>query len=145
MALFLFTRAILAGEPIDVFNEGRMVRDFTYIDDITEGVVRAALKPATPDDGFNPHAPNPAISSAPYRIFNIGNGQPVELNSYIGALEDALGKKAEKNMLPMQPGDVVATFADCSALNAWVGFKPATPIGVGIRAFVDWYRSYYAC
>ena len=145
MALFLFTRAILAGEPIDVFNEGRMVRDFTYIDDITEGVVRAALKPATPDEGFNPHAPNPAISSAPYRIFNIGNGQPVELNSYIGALEDALGKKAEKNMLPMQPGDVVATFADCSALNAWVGFKPATPIGVGIRAFVDWYRSYYAC
>lgn len=145
MALFLFTRAILAGEPINVFNEGRMVRDFTYIDDITEGVARVTLKPATPSDDFDPSAPNPSISNAPYRIFNIGNGQPVELLAYIEALENTLGMKAQKNMLPLQDGDLHATHADCSALNAWVGFKPSTPIGTGVQAFVDWYRSYYAC
>ena len=145
MALFLFTRAILAGEPINVFNEGRMVRDFTYIDDIAEGVARVTLKPATPCQDFDPSAPNPSVSNTPYRIFNIGNGQPVELLTYIGALEDALGMTAQKNMLPMQDGDIAATCADCSALDAWVGFKPATPIGEGVQAFVDWYRSYYAC
>ena len=142
MALFLFTRAILAGEPINVFNEGRMVRDFTYIDDIAEGVARVTLKPATPCQDFDPSAPNPSVSSAPYRIFNIGNGQPVELLAYIGALEDALGMTAQKNMLPLQDGDLAATLADCSALDAWVGFKPATPIGEGVQAFVDWYRSF---
>ena len=145
MALFLFTRAILAGEPINVFNEGRMVRDFTYIDDIAEGVARVTLKPATPCQDFDPSAPNPSVSNTPYRIFNIGNGQPVELLTYIGALEDALGMTAQKNMLPMQDGDIAATCADCSALDAWVGFKPATPIGEGVQAFVDWYRSYYVC
>ncbi|HCD17677.1 MAG TPA: protein CapI, partial [Rhodobiaceae bacterium] len=143
MALFLFTRAILAGEPIDVFNEGRMVRDFTYIDDIAEAVVRVTLKPATPCDDFDPSAPDPARSNVAYRLFNIGNGQPVELLTYIEALEAALGMKATKNMLPLQDGDVVATCADCSALDAWIGFKPATPVSEGVRAFVEWYRSYY--
>jgi UDP-glucuronate 4-epimerase len=145
MALFLFTRAILAGEPIDVFNAGRMVRDFTYIHDIAEGVARVTLKPATPSDDFDPLAPDPSVSNVPYRIFNIGNGQAVELLAYIEALEDALGMTAQKNMLPMQDGDIAATRADCSALDAWVGFKPSTPIGTGVQAFVDWYRSYYAC
>ena len=145
MALFLFTRAILAGAPINVFNEGRMVRDFTYIDDIAEGVARVTLKPATPCQDFDPLAPDPSVSNVPYRIFNIGNGQPVELLTYIEALEDALGMTAQKNMLPLQDGDIAATHADCSALDAWVGFKPSTPVGEGVRAFVDWYRSYYAC
>ena len=143
MALFLFTRAILAGEPIDVFKEGRMVRDFTYIDDIAEAVARVTLKPATPCDDFDPSAPDPARSNVAYRLFNIGNGQPVELLTYIEALEAALGMKATKNMLPLQDGDVVATCADCSALDAWIGFKPATPVSEGVRAFVEWYRSYY--
>jgi UDP-glucuronate 4-epimerase len=133
MAPFLFTRAMLAGEPIKVFNFGDMRRDFTYIEDIVEGVVRVLDKTATPAD-----------SSAPYRIFNIGNHQPVPLMEFIGYLESALGVKAHKNLLPMQDGDVPATYADMDALNTWVGFTPATSIAQGVQQFVDWYRSYYA-
>jgi len=143
MALFLFTRAMLAGEPIDIFNGGRMVRDFTYIDDIVEGVVRALDKPAQPDPAFDPARPDPATSDAPYRVFNIGNHQPTPLMDYIAALEQALGLEARKNFLPMQPGDVPATFADVSALKAWVDFRPATPVAEGVKRFVAWYRGYY--
>ena len=143
MALFLFTRAILEGRPIDVFNRGQMVRDFTYIDDIVEGVVRVVDRPAEIDPAFDPMQPDPGTSNAPYRVFNIGNSQPTPLEEYIGALEDALGRKAERNYLPMQPGDVPATSADTSGLNAWVGFKPATPVREGVRRFVAWYREYY--
>ena len=143
MALFLFTRAILDGLPIDVFNRGQMVRDFTYIDDIVEGVVRVVDRPAEAAPGFDPSAPDPGTSNAPYRVFNIGNNQPTPLDDYIEALEDALGRKAERNYLPMQPGDVPATSADTSELNAWVGFKPSTPVREGVRRFVAWYREYY--
>jgi UDP-glucuronate 4-epimerase len=145
MALFLFARAILAGEPIDIFNNGQMVRDFTYIDDIVQGVVRVLDKPATPDPAFNPMQPDPATSTAPYRVFNIGNNQPTPLMDYVAALEQALGRQARKNFLPMQPGDVPATFADVDALDRWVGFRPATPVAEGVRRFVDWYRDYYQC
>lgn len=133
MALFLFTKAILEGKPIKVFNHGDMRRDFTYIDDIVEGVIRVLDKTATPAEG----------SAAPYRIFNIGNNQPVQLLDFIGCLESTLGMKAQKELLPMQDGDVPATFADTQALNDWVGFAPATPIEHGVRQFTDWYRSYY--
>jgi UDP-glucuronate 4-epimerase len=143
MALFLFTRAILEGRPIDVFNQGQMVRDFTYIDDIVEGVIRVIDKPATPNAAFNPAAPDPATSNAPYRVFNIGNSQPTPLMDYISALETALGRTAQKNFLPMQPGDVPATSADTSELSAWVGFKPDTPVREGVRRFVAWYREHY--
>jgi UDP-glucuronate 4-epimerase len=143
MALFLFTRAMLAGQPIDIFNNGRMVRDFTYIDDIVQGVVRALDKPAQPDPAFDPAQPDPATSNAPYRVFNIGNHQPTPLMDYIAALEQALGLEARKNFLPMQPGDVPATFADVSALEAWVNFRPATPVTEGVKRFVEWYRGYY--
>ncbi|MGH7206911.1 MAG: NAD-dependent epimerase [Nitrospiraceae bacterium] len=143
MALFLFTKAILAGKPIDVFNYGKMQRDFTYIDDIVEGVVRVLDKPARPDPEWSGEAPNPRTSSAPYRLYNIGNHQPVELLRFIEILEDALGKKAEKNLLPLQPGDVPATYADVDDLIKDVDFKPNTPIEVGIRRFVEWYRSFY--
>ena len=143
MALFLFTKAILADEPIKVFNHGEMVRDFTFVDDIVEGIVRLTEKPAAADPQFAPGTPDPAISSVPYRIFNIGNGQPVPLMHYIEALEEALGKTAIKEMLPMQPGDVPVTSADTSKLGAWVGFRPNTPVVEGVRRFVDWYRSYY--
>jgi UDP-glucuronate 4-epimerase len=145
MALFLFARAILAGEPIDIFNNGQMVRDFTYIDDIVQGVVRVLDKPATPDPAFDPMQPDPATSTAPYRVFNIGNNQPTPLMDYVAALEQALGRQARKNFLPMQPGDVPATFADVDALDRWVGFRPATPVAEGVRRFVDWYRDYYQC
>jgi UDP-glucuronate 4-epimerase len=144
MAMWLFTRAILEGKPIDVFNEGRMRRDFTYIDDIVEGVVRVVDRVATPDAGYDRHAPNPAVSDAPYRLYNIGNHQPVQLLDFIAAIEDALGRKAVRNLLPMQPGDVEATFADVSALDAAVGFQPSTPIEVGVRSFVEWYRGWIA-
>jgi UDP-glucuronate 4-epimerase len=144
MALFLFTRAILEGRPIDVFNQGQMVRDFTYIDDIVEGVIRVIDKPATPNAAFNPAAPDPATSNAPYRVFNIGNSQPTPLMDYIDALETALGRPAQKNFLPMQPGDVPATSADTSELSAWVGFKPDTPVREGVRRFVAWYREHYS-
>lgn len=143
MALFLFTRAILEGRPIDVFNHGRMVRDFTYIDDIVEGVVRLLDRPAEPDPAFDAAQPDPGTSHAPYRVFNIGNSQPVPLDEYIEALEEALGRKAQRNYLPMQPGDVPATSADTRELDAWVGFKPGTPVREGVRRFVEWYRGHY--
>ena len=143
MALFKFTRAMLAGEAIDVYGEGRLVRDFTYIDDIVEGVLRVLDKPATPDPAYDPAAPNPSTSSAPYRIFNIGNSAPTVLMDYITALESALGITARKNMLPIQPGDMHSTAADTSALAAWVGFAPSTPVQTGVARFVNWYRGFY--
>ena len=143
MALFLFTEAILAGRPIDVFNEGRMQRDFTYIDDIVEGVVRVLDRPAQPDAEWKADAPDPATSTAPYRLYNIGNNNPVELLQFIGAIEDAIGRKAVLNLLPMQPGDVPATYADVDDLTRDVGFAPDTPIEVGVARFVEWYREYY--
>ena len=143
MALFKFTRAMLAGEPIDVYGQGQLVRDFTYIDDIVEGVLRVLDKPATPDPAYDPLAPNPGTSSAPYRIFNIGNSAPTVLMDYITALESALGITARKNMLPIQPGDMHSTAADTSALAAWVGFAPSTPVQTGVARFVNWYRGFY--
>jgi UDP-glucuronate 4-epimerase len=143
MALFLFTRAILAGEPIQVFNHGQMVRDFTYIDDIVEGVIRVLDKPATADPAFNSARPDPASSQVPYRIFNIGNSQPTPLMDYIHALEAALQREAQKQYLPMQPGDVISTHADTKELEAWIGFKPNTTVTVGIQQFAQWFRKYY--
>ena len=143
MALFLFTKAILEGRPIDVFNHGRMQRDFTYIDDIVEGVIRVADKVATPGTDYDPAKPDPATSSAPYRVFNIGNHDPVPLMDFVACIERTLGKTAEKNFLPLQDGDVPATYADVQALADWVGFSPKTSIDVGIERFVAWYRSYY--
>jgi UDP-glucuronate 4-epimerase len=144
MSPMLFASAILAGKAIDVFNEGKMARDFTYIDDIVEGVVRVLDKSAAPDPAFDSSDPRPSVSDAPYRVFNIGNSAPVALLEYIAALEHALGVEAKKNLLPMQPGDVVATSADSGALETWVGFKPRTPLSEGVRHFVAWYRQYYA-
>lgn len=144
MALFLFTKAILAGEPINVFNHGNMQRDFTYIDDIVEGVIRVMNKIPESNMGWNSDRPDPGTSKAPYRLYNIGNNSPVELMHLIGVLEECLGRKAKKNILPMQPGDVVATYADVDDLTADVGFKPSTPIETGVAKFVDWYRDYYA-
>ena len=143
MALFLFTKAILAGKPIDVFNHGQMVRDFTFIDDIVEGVIRVLDKPATPSASFDASNPDPGTSNAPYRVFNIGNNQPTPLMDYIEALELAIGQTAEKNFLPMQPGDVPATAANTDALDAWVGFKPDTAVKMGVARFVTWYREFY--
>jgi len=143
MALFMFTRAILAGEPIEVYNHGRMQRDFTYIDDIVEGVIRTADRVATADPGWRADAPDPGTSDAPYRLYNIGNHSPVELDTFIATLEDALGMRAERRLLPLQPGDVPATYADVDDLQRDVGFAPATPLADGIRRFVDWYRDYY--
>ena len=143
MALFKFTKAILADEPIEVFNGGNMIRDFTYIDDIVEGIIRVMDNTAAPDPAWTGGSPNPATSYAPYRIFNIGNSNPIQLMRYINALEDCLGKKAKMNMLPMQLGDVPATSADVSRLQAAVDFRPKTEVETGIAKFVDWYRSYY--
>ena len=143
MALFLFTKAILEGRPIEVFNHGDMIRDFTYIDDIVEGVIRVLDRPAEANPEFEPARPDPGTSNAPYRVFNIGNSQPTPLNDYIEALEKALGRKAARNLLPMQPGDVPATSANTDELDAWVGFKPGTPVREGVKRFVDWYREYY--
>jgi UDP-glucuronate 4-epimerase len=143
MALFLFTRAMLEGRPIDVFNHGAMRRDFTYIDDIVEGLVRVADRPAVADAQRNESPSAAAGSGAPYRVFNIGNNQPVALLDFIGAIEDALGVKAAKRMLPLQDGDVPETYADTAALREWVGFVPATTVAEGIRRFVAWYRDYY--
>ena len=143
MALFLFAKAILKGEAISVFNKGQMIRDFTYIDDIVKGVIRVLDKPASSDADFDPYAPDPATSAAPYRIFNIGNGSPVPLMDYIGALEQALGIEAIKEFLPMQPGDVPATSADTRELGAWVGFQPNTSVIDGVANFVEWYRGFY--
>ena len=144
MALFLFTRKILAGEPIDVFNHGHHTRDFTYVDDIVEGVIRTLDRVPGPDPAYDPLAPTPASSSAPYRVYNIGNHQPVELLRYIEVLEDCLGRKAERNLLPLQPGDVPDTYADVEALQRDTGYSPGTSIEVGVRRFVDWYRDFYA-
>lgn len=143
MALFKFTRGIIEGEPIQVFNHGKMTRDFTYIDDIVEGVVRVTDRPARPDPAWSGAQPDPATSRAPYRVYNIGNNRPVELMQYIRVLENCLGKKATLEMLPMQPGDVPATYADTAALGNDVGFRPDTPIETGVMRFVDWYKSYY--
>ena len=143
MALHLFTTAIVRGEPIKVFNQGHMRRDFTYIDDIVEGVVRLLPLAPGPDPSFDPAAPDAATSSAPWRIYNIGNNHTVELNDFIATLEDALGMKARKEMLPMQPGDVQATWADINDLSALTGFSPATPLREGIARFVEWYKEYY--
>ena len=143
MALFLFTSAIIAGEPIDIFNHGNMVRDFTYVDDIVEGIVRVADKPATRNTSFDAAQPDPATSFAPYRVFNIGNNQPTPLMDYIGELERALGITANRNYLPMQLGDVPATAANIEEIKAWAGFKPNTAVKDGVARFVDWYRDYY--
>ena len=143
MALFKFTRQILAGEPIEVFNNGHHARDFTYIDDVVEGVLRTADKVAEPNPNWTGEKPDPATSMAPYRLYNIGNNSPVELMDFIAAIESALGREAKKIFLPMQPGDVPKTFADVDDLVRDVGFKPATPLSEGIARFVAWYRSYY--
>lgn len=143
MALFLFTKAILEGKPIDVFNHGKMQRDFTYVEDIVEGVVRALDRVAQPHAQWSGDQPDPGTSNAPYRLYNIGNNKPVELLRFIEVLEQTLGKKAEKRMLPLQAGDVPATYADVDDLMRDVGFKPSTAIEVGIARFVEWYREYY--
>ena len=145
MAPMLFARAILAGEPIKVFNHGRMQRDFTYIDDIVEGVIRCCDKPATANPDFNALHPDPATASAPHRLFNIGNSQPTELLRFIEVMEQALGREAVKDFQPMQPGDVVATAADTHALERWVGFSPSTSIETGVDFFARWYRNYTGC
>jgi len=143
MALFLFTKAILDGQPIEVFNHGKMRRDFTYIDDIVEGVIRVLDTVPQPNPAWSGTKPDPGTSKVPYRIYNIGNNQPVELLEFIRVLENSLGRKAERRLLPMQPGDVPETYADVDDLMRDVGFRPATPISVGIARFVEWYRSYY--
>jgi UDP-glucuronate 4-epimerase len=143
IALFTFTRRILAGEPIDVFNQGAHARDFTYIDDVVEGVVRTLDRVATSNPAWDSGNPDPASSSAPYRVYNIGNSQPVELMDLIGCIERALGQTARKNFLPRQPEDMLRTWADAEALEKDVGFRPATPIEEGVRRFVDWYRDFY--
>ena len=143
MALFKFVHNILADEPIDVYNEGHHARDFTYIDDIVEGVLRTADRVAAPNLDWSGEHPDPATSSAPYRLYNIGNNNPVPLMDFIGHVERALGRKAKKNFLPLQPGDVPATYADITSLKADIGFEPGTPIDEGIRRFVAWYRDFY--
>jgi len=143
MALFLFTRKILAGEPIDVFNHGRHTRDFTFIDDIVEGVIRTLDRVPGPDPTYDPLLPSPATSSAPWRVYNIGNHRRVELLRYIEVLEEVLGRKAEKRLLPLQPGDVPDTYADVEALQRDTGYSPSTPIEVGVQRFVEWYRDFY--
>ena len=143
MALFLFTKAILAGQPIEVFNHGKMRRDFTYIDDIVQGVVRTADRIATPNPAWDAAAPDPGTSPAPYRVYNIGNHTPVELDRFIAAIEENLGRKAIRHYLPMQPGDVPATCADVEDLERDVGFAPATPLETGIARFIEWYKEYY--
>ncbi|MBP5985667.1 MAG: NAD-dependent epimerase [Azonexus sp.] len=143
MALFLFTKAILEGRPIDVFNHGNMQRDFTYIDDIVEGVIRVMDRNAAANPAYDAIAADPATSNVPYRVFNIGNNNPVQLLDFIGAIENALGTKAEKRLLPLQDGDVPATYANTDLLNDWVGFVPGTSVQDGVGRFVAWYRDYY--
>ena len=143
MALFLFTKAIMEGRPIDVYNYGNMQRDFTYVDDIVEGVIRVLDRVAAPNPAYDSALADPATSSAPYRVFNIGNNNPVPLLEFVACIEDALGKKAEKRLLPLQDGDVPATYANTDALQEWVGFVPGTSIQTGIGNFVAWYRDYY--
>ena len=143
MALFLFTKAILEYRAIDVFNHGRMQRDFTFVDDIVEGVIRVLDRVAAPDLAYQSDMPDPGTSNAPYRVFNIGNHNPVPLLDFIACIEEALGRKAQMNLLPLQDGDVPATYADVSNLSDWTGFTPATDIRTGIGRFVEWYRGYY--
>jgi UDP-glucuronate 4-epimerase len=143
MALFLFTKNILAGKPIDVFNYGNHRRDFTYVDDIVAGVVGASDHVATSNDDWQSDSPDPGTSRAPYRLYNIGNQQPVELMKYIEVLEECLGRKAEKNLLPLQAGDVPDTWADVEDLVTDIGYRPATPVEVGVKRFVEWYMHYY--
>ena len=143
MALFKFTKNIIEGRPIDVFNYGNHRRDFTYVDDIVEGVIRTMDNTAQPNSDWDSASPDPGTSRAPYRIYNIGNQQPVELMRYIEVIESCVGKEAEKNLLPMQPGDVPDTWADTEDLAADVGYRPSTPVEVGVRNFVDWYREFY--
>jgi len=143
MALFPFTKAILEGKPIDVFNDGNMQRDFTFVDDIVEGVIRVMDRVAEASPDYRSDAPDPGTSNVPFRVFNIGNHNPVQLLDYIGCIEDAVGRKATKNLLPLQDGDVPATYADVDALRDWVGFTPATDIRSGVQRFVAWYRDYY--
>ena len=143
MALFLFTKAIIEGRPIDVFNHGKMKRDFTYVDDIVEGVIRTLDRTAEPDAAFDSDQPDPGRSKAPFRVFNIGNHDPVQLMDFVAAIETTLGMSAQKNFMPLQDGDVPATYADTEALNAWTGFAPATSVQEGVARFVAWYRDYY--
>lgn len=143
MALFLFTRNILEGKPIQLFNHGNHTRDFTYVDDIVEGVIRASDQVATPDGSWNAQMPDPATSAAPFRVFNIGNHAPVNLSVYVETLEEALGKQAIRELLPLQPGDIPDTCADVSLLQQATGYKPSTPVYEGIKQFVAWYREYY--
>ena len=143
MALFLFTRKILAGEPIDVFNHGNHSRDFTFIDDIVEGVIRVVDTVATRNEDWSSDTPDPGTSAAPYRLYNIGNNNPVALNTFIACIEDALGKKAERNLLPLQPGDVPKTYANIDDLVDDLGYQPRTSIEDGINRFIEWYRDYY--
>ncbi len=143
MAYFRFTRSILEGKPIDVYNDGEMRRDFTYIDDIVEAVVRVITRPALPNPQWQGEVPDPGSSTAPYRIFNIGNHSSVALLHFIEIIEQCLGKKAIRRMLPAQPGDVISTSADVSELNREIGFIPSTPIEIGLRHFTDWFRAYY--
>jgi UDP-glucuronate 4-epimerase len=143
MALFLFTKAILKNEPIHVFNNGQMRRDFTYIDDIVEGIVRVSDRIAEPDPNWKGESPDPASSHAPYKVYNIGNNQPVELLRFIEIIEEKTGKKAVKEMMPLQPGDVVETYADVEDLMRDTGFAPNTTLERGVGRFVDWYREYY--
>jgi UDP-glucuronate 4-epimerase len=143
MALFKFTRAILAGQPIDLYNHGKHSRDFTYIDDIVEGVLRVLDHPAEPDPDWSGRQPSPASSKAPWRVYNIGSNNPVMLEKYVEILEKALGREAIKNLLPIQPGDLPDTYADVSGLEEEFDFKPATPVEEGVKNFVAWYRDYY--
>jgi len=143
MALFMFTKNILAGEPIPVFNHGNHTRDFTYVDDIVEGLIRVSDQVAEPDPAWDPADPDPRSSNAPFRIFNIGNNAPVKLSAYIEAIEEAVGRTANKEMLPLQAGDVPDTYADVSELERAVGYKPATPVREGVARFVSWYRDYF--
>jgi UDP-glucuronate 4-epimerase len=143
MALFMFTKNILAGKPIDVFNYGNHRRDFTYVDDIVAGVVGASDHVATANDDWQSDSPDPGTSRAPYRLYNIGNQQPVELMKYIEVLEECLGRKAEKNLLPLQAGDVPDTWADVEDLVTDIGYRPTTPVEVGVKRFVEWYMAYY--
>ena len=143
MAYFSFAKAIFEKTPIKIFNHGQLMRDFTYIDDIVEGVVRLVDKPATAHEGFDKKAPDSGLSNVPYRLFNIGNSEPVKLMEFITTIEEAVGQEAIKEFLPMQPGDVMATYADTSRLEDWVGFKPHTPLKTGISKFIAWYKDYY--
>ena len=142
MALFLFTKAIIEGKPIDVYNHGKMKRDFTYVDDIVEGIYRLTKKPSAPDPEWNSDRPDPSSSFAPYRVYNIGNNQPVELSRFIEAIEQSIGKKATKNFMDIQPGDVKKTFADIEHSKKMLNYNPKTPISVGIPLFIEWYKSY---